>query len=79
MTECNGSAMKNYIGVTVLILVALLAEFSPLLHVNLGLDVQLHDGFFVIPFAKIIFWLCIVVATGWLLLIGLRRRPTRPR
>ena len=79
MTECNGSAMKNYIGVTVLILVALLAEFSPLLHSNLGLDVHLHDRFFVIPLAKIIFWLCIVVATGWLLLISVRRKPTRPR
>jgi hypothetical protein len=55
MTECNDSAMKNYIGVTVLILIALLAQFSPLLHSNLGLDVHLHDRFFVIPLAKIIF------------------------
>jgi hypothetical protein len=71
--------MKNYVGAAVLVLVALLAEFSPLLRINLGLDVRLHDEFFVIPLASVIFWLCIVIATAWLVVVGIRRRPTRLR
>jgi hypothetical protein len=71
--------MKNYVGAAVLVLVALLAELSPLLHINLGLDIHLHDEFFVIPLANVIFWLCIVVATAWLLVISIRRGPTRLR
>ena len=71
--------MKKYVGAAILILVALLAEFSPLLHINLGLDVHVHDEFYVIPLATVVFWLCIVVATAWILLISMRGRPTRIR
>jgi hypothetical protein len=79
LRSAGDSAMKKYVGAAILILVALLAEFSPLLHINLGLDVHVRDEFYVIPFAAVIFWVCIVAAVAWNLLISVRGRPTRLR
>jgi hypothetical protein len=70
---------KSYLGAAILVLVALLAKFSPLLQSDFGLDIYLHDEYVVVPLANIIFWICIVVATGWLVTIGVRRKPTRLR
>jgi hypothetical protein len=79
LRSAGRSMMKNYLGAAVLVSVAVLAEFTPLLHFNLGLDVLMHDEFFVIRLASIIFWLCIVAATARLLMIGIRKGPTRLR
>ena len=68
---------KSYLGAAILVLVGLLAKFSPLLQSDLGLDLYLHDEYVVIPLASIIFWLCIVIAAAWLVTVGVRKKPTR--
>jgi hypothetical protein len=70
---------KSYLGAAILILVALLAKLSPFLQSDLGLDIYLHDEYVVVPLANILFWLCLVAATAWIVMIGVRRKPTRFR
>ena len=66
---------KSYLGAALLVLVALLAKFSPLLQSDLGLDIYLHDEYVVVPLANIIFWfwLSIGIAGAWLLIRVIRR------
>jgi hypothetical protein len=79
-TECGDSKMgKNYLGAGIPILVAFLAQLCPLLHIDLGLDIYLHDEYVVIPLANIIFWLCVVAATAWILVMGVGRSSSRLR
>ena len=64
--------MKRYIGIAVLIVVALVAKFSPLLHTNFGLDIHRHDKYYVIPLNDVVFRVCLAAATAWSLLMGAR-------
>lgn len=64
--------MKSYIGIAVLIVVALTAKFSPLLHTNFGLDIHMHDRYYVIPLNDVVFRVCLVAATAWILCMGAR-------
>jgi hypothetical protein len=80
LQKCEGLEMqRTYLGAVILILVAVFAEISPLLHIELGLDIYLHDEYVVIPLANIIFWFCIVFATAWILRIAVRGKPNRLR
>ncbi len=71
--------MKSYIGIAVLIVVALLAKFSPLLHTNFGLDIHRHDKYYVIPLNDVVFRVCLAAAIAWILLIGARGMRSRFR
>ncbi len=64
--------MKNYFGITILIAVALLAGFTPLLRTDLALDFHIRDQYYVIPIAKVIFRICLATATVWILLVVAR-------
>ena len=63
-------SMKNYIGLAVFVAVVVRAY---LLFGALGLDVHVHDHYFVVPITVFLFWLSMGVAGVWLLIRVIRR------
>jgi len=56
-------SMKHFVGVGVLIALALLARFVVLQ--PFGVDIRVHDSFYVIPLGRIAFRLLIAMAAVW--------------
>jgi hypothetical protein len=57
--------MKHLVGIGVLIAMALIARSWP--QSTLGLDIQIHDSYRVIPLTVISFWCLLGIALAWLL------------
>jgi hypothetical protein len=52
--------------------VALFAKYSPLLRTDFGLDIHMHDKYYVIPLNDVVFRICLAAATAWILLMSAR-------
>ncbi len=62
--------MKYFIVAGVLISLALTVGSILMLRFGLGVDIRVHDTYWVIPPRKIAFWLLMGMATVWLLLVA---------
>jgi hypothetical protein len=58
--------MRNFIGIGLLLALALVVKFAVLS--NKGVDIFIHDTYYVIPLRMVAFWLLITIATVWLLI-----------
>jgi hypothetical protein len=58
--------MKHLVGVSVLVALAFVLRFWPH-HSNMGLDIYIHDTYWVIPFRVIAFWCLTGMAFTWFL------------
>ena len=58
--------MKHFIGVAVLLALAVVVRFIAL--PSFGVDIYLHDTYWVIPLREIGFWGSTVIAAVWILL-----------
>jgi heme/copper-type cytochrome/quinol oxidase subunit 1 len=61
MRNRNGASMKYFIVVGVLVGLAALIRFVVLL--RFGVDIHIHDTYWVVPVGKIVFWLLIAIAS----------------
>lgn len=62
--------MRYLIGAGVLLSLALVVGFILVLRFGLGVDIHVHDTYWVIPVRKIAFWLLIGMATVGLLIVA---------
>jgi len=62
----NGASMKYFIVAGVLVALAVLIRFVVLL--RFGVDIHIHDTYWVVPLCKIAFWLLLVIASVWFLI-----------
>jgi hypothetical protein len=58
--------MKNFISIGFLVIVALSVRFG--LFGRVGLDIYVHDTYYVIPLHIVSFWLLISIASVWSLI-----------
>ena len=57
--------MKQFIGVAVLLALAVVVRF--IAFPSFGVDISIHDTYWVVPLRKIGFWGLIVIAAVWFL------------
>ena len=55
--------MKHLIGVALLIALAFVLRFG--MQTGVGLDLQLHDTYYVVPVRIVAFWVVVAMAIGW--------------
>jgi len=60
--------MKHLAGIGVLIALAFILRSWP--HTNLGMDIYIHDTYWVIPLRVIVFWCLIGTAFTWFLVFA---------
>jgi hypothetical protein len=58
--------MRNFIGIGLFLALALVVRFG--VFSNTGVDIFIHDTYYVIPLRMVAFWLLIAIATVWLLI-----------
>jgi hypothetical protein len=58
-----GESMKHFIAVGVLVILALVVRFG--LFERFGLDISIHDTYWVIPLRAIGFWTLVGIAVVW--------------
>ena len=58
--------MRNFIGIGLSLALALVVRFGAFS--NKGVDIFIHDTYYVIPLRMVAFWLLIAIATVWLLI-----------
>jgi hypothetical protein len=60
--------MRHLVGIGVLVAIAFLLQFW--LHTNLGLDIVVHNTYWVVPLSVIAFWCLMATALVWLLVVA---------
>jgi hypothetical protein len=63
--------MKHFAGIAALVAAALFLKFGPL--GGVGVDINIHDRYRVIPISVIGFWFVAGIALAWLLLVAARK------
>jgi hypothetical protein len=57
--------MRNFFGIGLLLALAVVVRFAVLS--NKGVDIFIHDTYYIIPLRMLAFWLLIAIAAVWLL------------